>query len=466
MSTAFGIRESVSSPQVNARRPLQVNHEGGVAGAARPPRHRFARLIVRRVVIPLASLALVGCETQRMTSATDPAAPKDTPERTASAGELGATASTTRATGTTLGGPLAGLDAGQLARFEAGRAEFMEVDGVREGLGPVFNDASCVTCHNAPVGGTTGRVETRFGLLAGGQFDALERFGGSLLQDRAVGEVAAGAGTFTYVPEVVPIAANVRAGRVTTPLFGLGLVDAVPDRTFQLLARLEAFYSPATAGRPNVVSEIRTGVTRVGRFGWKAQEPTLHQFAGEALLNEMGVTNPEFPEENCPNGDCSKLAFNPVPAMNDDGTSVERSTDFMTLLGPPPRKGSSYLSVYGELVFASAGCANCHTPALVTGPNGNPALSNKVFFPYSDFLLHDMGALGDGIAQGRAGPNEMRTTPLWGLTAHSTFLHDGRAKSIDEAIRAHGGQGAISRSRYGRMDFFSRAALQAFLRSL
>lgn len=463
MSTAFGIRESVSSPQANARRLHQVNHEGGVV---RPPLDTFARLVVRCVVIPLASLALAGCWDEHMSSVTAPPAPKDSPDRTASATELGATSFSTQVTGTTLGAPLSGLDADLLARFNVGRAEFMEVDGVNEGLGPVFNDASCVTCHNAPVGGTTGRVETRFGLLAGGQFDPLERHGGSLLQDHAIGEVAGGAGTFTYVPEVVPSEANVRAGRITTPLFGLGLVDAVTDRTFMLLARLEAFYSPSTAGRPNFVADLRNGVTRVGRFGWKAQEPTLHQFAGEALLNEMGVTNPEFPDESCPNGDCSKLAFNPVPTMNDDGTSVDRSTDFMTLLGPPPRKGNSYLSVYGELVFLSAGCANCHTPALVTGSNPIPALSNKVFFPYSDFLLHDMGTSGDGIVQGRAGPNEMRTAPLWGLTAHSTFMHDGRAKSIDEAIRAHGGQGAISSSRYGRMDFFSRAAIQAFLRTL
>ncbi|HXS83400.1 MAG TPA: di-heme oxidoredictase family protein [Methylomirabilota bacterium] len=138
----------------------------------------------------------------------------------------------------------------------------------------------------------------------------------------------------------------------------------------------------------------------------------------------------------------------------------------MTLLGPPPRANRSYLSFYGELVFASAGCVSCHTPALVTGLSPVPALSRKVFFPYGDFLLHDMGALGDGIVQGRAGPQQMRTAPLWGLSTRSTYLHDGRTTSLHEAILAHGGQGAVSRSRYSRYDPFSRAALLAFLRTL
>jgi CxxC motif-containing protein (DUF1111 family) len=380
--------------------------------------------------------------------------------------ELGATSLTASVEGTSLGGPLSGLDAGLLARFNEGREEFTEVDGPEQGLGPVFNEASCVACHDAPVGGTNGRVETRFGRGVFGGFDPLATHGGSLLQDHAIGEVPAGVGTHTYVPEVVPPQASVRASRVTTPLFGLGLVDAVPDATFLLLARLEAFYSAAARGTPNLVTEIRTGATRVGRFGWKAQVPTLHQFSGDAYLNEMGITNPEFPNENCPQGDCASLAFNPLPTLNDNGENVEKFFDFMTLLAPPPRPARSYVNLAGELVFARIGCASCHTPALVTGVSPVPALSRKVFFPYSDFLLHDMGALGDGISQGRAGPREMRTTPLWGLSARGTFLHDGRARSVNEAILAHSGQGSLYRARYARLDPFSRTVLLAFLRSL
>jgi CxxC motif-containing protein (DUF1111 family) len=269
-----------------------------------------------------------------------------------------------------------------------------------------------------------------------------------------------------YKPEVVPAQANVRSTRVTTPLFGMGLVDAVPDATFLTLARLEALYTPWTRGTPNLVTEVGTGATRVGRFGWKAQVSSLHEFAGDAYLNEMGVTSPDFPNENCPQGDCSSLAFNPVPTLNDDGGAVEQFFNFMTLLGPPPRASRSYLNVAGELVFAGAGCANCHTPALVTGQSAIPALSRKVFFPYSDFLLHNMGELGDGIVQGRAGPREMRTAPLWGLNSRNTFLHDGRAKSVHAAILAHSGQGAYSRARYTRLNPFARSALLSFLRSI
>src|SRR5206468_4035020 len=134
-----------------------------------------------------------------------------------------------------------------------------------------------------------------------------------------------------------------------------------PDAALLRLARLEAAASPATAGTPSITTEIRTGRTRVGRFGWKAQVPTLHQFSGDAYLNEMGITNPEFPTENCAQGDCSLLAFNPRPDLNDDGTGVTQFTDFMTLLAPPPR-GDLTLQVFkGGGIFAIIGCANCHT---------------------------------------------------------------------------------------------------------
>ena len=421
---------------------------------------------VRNTLLTLLSVALVSCETHRTAVSTAPDVPPEEAGVAVDVKELGATATTPTVGATTLGGPLPGLDAEQLARFNAGRDNFMEVNSAEDGLGPVFNEASCVACHDAPVGGTNGRAETRFGRWSAGGFDPLAEHGGSLMQDHAIGAVAGGAGTFTYVPEVVPSAANVRATRITTPLFGLGLVDAVPDLTFILLARLQAIYSPATRGRPNLVTEVRTGATRVGRFGWKAQVPTLHEFAGDAYLNEMGITSPEFPSENCPQGDCGSLAFNPFPTLNNDGKDVARFADFMTLLVPPPRSNRSFLTLSGEYWFAQVGCASCHTPALVTGFSPVPALSRKVFLPYSDFLLHEMGALGDGIAQGRAGPREMRTAPLWGLGARKTFLHDGRATSIEDAILAHSGQGAPSRARYSRLPSGPRTSLLAFLRSL
>ena len=139
-----------------------------------------------------------------------------------------------------------------------------------------------------------------------GKFDPLDRFGGSLMQDQAIGKVRTdrrsgrrSSGFFTFVPEIVPRRANQTALRNTTSLFGLGLVDAIPDEALTALANRQP---RDTRGRVHMVKEIRTGAMRVGRFGWKAQVPTLFQFSGDAYLNEMGITNPEFPNENLPQG--------------------------------------------------------------------------------------------------------------------------------------------------------------------
>jgi len=411
----------------------------------------------RSRVIVNASLVcvwLAACESPD-SGITSPAPPS--PDATGSSGLLAST---------TLGDPFANLTAAELALFNAGKVEFEAVEAIDEGLGPVFNEASCATCHNAPVGGTTGRKETRFGRIVNSAFDPMTEFGGSLIQDHGIGLVTTATGSFTFIGEVVPTGAAVTAGRITTQLFGLGLVDAVPDEELVQLARLQAAVSPATAGTPSITTEIRTGRTRVGRFGWKAQVPTLFQFSGDAYLNEMGITNPEFPNENCPQGDCSALAFNPRPDLNDDGTAVTQFTDFMTLLAPTPRGNLSLQVVTGNAIFAVIGCANCHTPALVTGRSPVAVLSNKVFQPYSDFLLHDMGDLGDGIAQGSATGRQMRTAPLWGVRTRSLLLHDGRATTLDAAILAHDGQGKGARDHFLRLSPGARFTLLQFLNSL
>jgi CxxC motif-containing protein (DUF1111 family) len=357
------------------------------------------------------------------------------------------------------GDPLRGLTAAQLAAFTAGVAEFTAVEAPDEGLGPVFNEASCATCHSVgAVGGGSTRVETRFGRITNGKFDPMAEFGGSLIQDHAI------AG---FVAETVPVQATIRTGRRTTPLFGLGLVDAVPDNFFQFLASLEAAASPGTAGKVHMVSDPVHGGKSVGKFGWKAQVPNLNTFAGDAYLNEMGITNPLFPDESCPQGDCSLLSANPFPGINDTGSGVLAFTDFMTLLAPPPRGPINGDVVAGELVALRAGCFSCHTPILVTG-NTSPvaALRNKLFEPFSDFLLHDMGSLGDGIVQGDATGREIRTSPLWGLRLITTFLHDGRATTIDAAILAHDGQGRAARDRFAALNARDKARLLAFLKSL
>ena len=363
------------------------------------------------------------------------------------------------------GDPLPGLTDAQLAEFQTGKTEFQGAEDVPDGLGPVFNEATCVACHTIPtVGGGGTRLETRFGRLTNGKFDPMTEFGGSLLQDQGIGLVNVN-GSYEYVGETVPAQATIVAKRRTTPLFGLGFVDAVPDATFVAIAEFQARAFPDTAGRPLMVTNLATGGVSIGKFGWKAQVPTLF-FAGDAYLNEMGITNPMFPNENCPQGDCTVLSHNPVPGLNDDGTGVRRFANFMTLLAPPPRLPVTATIVEGGVVFASLGCANCHVPALKSGPHQVAALSNKAFFPFSDFLLHDMGHLGDGIEQGDARGNEMRTAPLWGLRAITTFLHDGRATSIKAAILAHDGQAETARDRFNALDQETQAKLLAFLNSI
>lgn len=372
-----------------------------------------------------------------------------------------------------IGDPIHGLSTTEEQSFRDGRAAFETTEGPEDGLGPVFNDTSCVACHNAgATGGGSATLETRFGTLDNGAFDPLASRGGSLIQTTGIGV----AGTCTFVGEVVPPQATIVAQRRTTPLFGLGLVEAVPDASLIALAQREARRTPASAGRVSRVTDLVTGKEAIGRFGWKGQNPNLLQFSADAYLNEMGVTTPLFPDENCPQGDCSLLACDPVPGVDDDMEDVELFGDFMRLLAPPDRvavraqaraaRPQGGRQERGPRLFATTGCAACHTPSLTTGDSTVAALSHRSFRPYSDFLLHDMGSLGDGIEQADASGQEMRTAPLWGLRFLTTYLHDGRAKTIEEAILAHAGQGLAARDRFAALSTQRKAALLAFLGAL
>jgi CxxC motif-containing protein (DUF1111 family) len=305
---------------------------------------------------------------------------------------------------------------------------------------------------------------TRIGRIVGGQFDPLIEFGGPQIQDHGIGQFNG----VNFVGEVVPPQATIVAHRRTVPTFGLGLVDAVPDAVFIALAQHEAATTPQTAGRVSPVIDPATGQTRVGRFGWKAQEPTLFAFAGDAYVNELGITTPLFPNENCPQGQCALLAANPARTQPNepDNDDVQLLAEFMSLLAPPPRGSVGSNEQAGSAIFTTIGCADCHTPRLQTAANPVAALNQVAFAPYSDFLLHDMGSLGDGIVQNTAGPREMRTAPLWGLRLQLTLLHDGRARNVDQAVLAHDGQARAARDHYANLNGTQKAQLQAFLHSL
>src|SRR5581483_10176437 len=363
------------------------------------------------------------------------------------------------------GDPFAGLTAEQRDAFNEGRADFSEVETVSDGLGPVFNERSCAACHTTPAtGGGSTRFVTRFARVTASGFDPLVSLGGTLIQDHAIG--LADGSPHAFVAESVPPAANLIVKRRTTPLFGLGLVDATPDAGFVALAQAQAARADGIRGRVNFVDNIRAGMKTAGKFGWKAQVPSLLQFAGDAYLNEMGITSADFPNENCPQGDCAELAFNPAPGINEDGPGIEALHAFMTMLAPPPRGPEGGEVTAGEALFERVGCAESHVATLRTGHNPIAALDRKTYHPDSDFLIHDMGALGDGLEMGDAKGSEMRTTPLWGLRFVTAYLHDGRAATLEEAILAHDGEARAARDRFAALDANRRAKLLAFLRSL
>ncbi len=155
-----------------------------------------------------------------------------------------------------------------------------------------------------------------------------------------------------------------------------------------------------------------------------------------------------------------------MPGIEDTDGGVGKFADFMTFLAPPPAHAFTLVALAGGIEFAALGCATCHVATLTTGPNATVALDRVTFHPYSDFLLHDMGSLGDGIAQGSAGPRVMRTAPLWGVSSQPIYLHDGRAHTLEEAILAHDGEASAARKRYAKLNPLERQALLAFLNSL
>ncbi len=361
------------------------------------------------------------------------------------------------------GDPLPGLTAAELADFGAGQEEFENVEDAAGGLGPIFNGVSCVSCHaSGGVGGGGAVTVTRFARRVDGAFDAMELHGGTLLQQRAIAVDAL---------ENVPTEASIIAHRQSTPLFGLGLIEAIPDRDIQRNAQRPQ--GDGIRGRAAMVQDVVSGEMRVGRFGWKAQLSSVLAFAGDAYLNEMGITSRFFPEENAPNGDTAKLAAvdnlldpedepDPLTGKGD----IDAAADFMRFLAPPPTVPLSPSANAGRQVFQQLNCVACHQPVMFTGPNAIAALSQKPVALYSDLLLHDMGSLGDGIAQGAAGPRDMRTAPLWGLRVSAPYLHDGRAATLDDAIRAHDGEARNSRERYQTLSPGQRQALFDFLNSI
>ncbi len=368
------------------------------------------------------------------------------------------------------GRPFADITPVEFERFRLGLEDFLEVETSEDGLGPAFNGTSCAVCHSIPaIGGSGLMSEVRAGIRSpSGEFrpvlnaDGTE--GDTLFQVFSIPGHAC--------QPVPPPEVNVVARRIPIPLFGSGLVDAIPDSTIASRADPHDLNFDGISGRAALVSDLVTGQLRVGRFGWKAQHATLRAFAGDAYRNEMGITNEVLPQELAQGISAEKMRLcdlipdpEDVPDPRTGLSGVDNFEAFMKFLAPPPRAATTAATQEGEGVFTAIGCATCHVPMLRTGPSEQPLFDRKPVPLFSDLLLHDVGT-GDGIGQGDAAPNEIRTPALWGLRFRRILLHDGSAGSIEDAIERHAQEAALAREEFRRLDEGRRRALLAFLSSL
>ena len=360
-------------------------------------------------------------------------------------------------------------------QFDLDKANFDEREEIADGLGPLYNAQACAECHQNPVSGATSQITE----LRKGRFDGVtftDPPGGSLNNDRAINAA---------IQERVLGADNVTALRSSLNILGDGFVEALPDSFFTNTRNAQPSGMKGTI--INVpVGEATAGTTRIARFGWKNQHASLLSFAADAYLNEMGITSPLQPTENTSNG-TSVAAYDTVPdpedagtVANPRGTDVEAFTRFMRSAKVPPRDtvlaGTSD-AIAGASLFTSIGCANCHTATAQTAPAGTvingttytvpAAIGDKIFHPYSDFMLHDIGQ-GDGIVQngGQGTMNKMRTAPLWGLRTHPRLSFDLLDFTRNNAILFHFGEANPVINNYLNLSVTQQNQLITFLNTL
>ena len=379
----------------------------------------------------------------------------------------------------------------------------------RDGLGPTFNALSCSSCHlldgrgkppDGPDDGERGLL-LRLSIPGTGENGGpvSEPVYGGQLQDRAIVGVPI-EGEFTILYQEIPgLFADGEAytlrrptyqfrelnfgpmqpdtmvsPRVAPAIVGMGLLEAIPEAEILAAADPDDADGDGISGRVNRVWDVRASTLALGRFGWKANQPSVEQQTAGAFLGDLGVTSELFPEENCtaPQEDCLSAPNGGSPEIG-----VERLEDvvmYTQTLAVPAMRDIGHLQVQqGVELFVQAGCAVCHTPKYTTGAHDIEALSNQTIYPYTDLLLHDMGPdLADGRPEFDANGQEWRTPPLWGIglvetvNGHTMFLHDGRARNIAEAILWHGGEGAAARDAFKAFTKEEREALIRFLESL
>jgi CxxC motif-containing protein (DUF1111 family) len=395
------------------------------------------------------------------------------------------------------------------ATHQADQVKFDEVEGLADGLGPLYNAQSCRECHQNPTSGGTSQItELRVGHLGpDGRFrnpeipiahGAETITGRSLVNLRAI--CPSGAFPSTEIQERVPDSESIRTTRISLNLLGDGFIEAVADQTLIDLSRDQCKASHGKiCGQVLYVPIVEApGHTGVGRFGWKDQQASLLSFSGDAYLNEMGITNRLFPDEVT---NLCNTASEPNDQPGPDGLAdIDRFARFMRATKAPARDAQlaeTPLVKKGSDLFDKIGCATCHVRTLTTAAAGTKinggtftipdALARMTFHPFGDFLLHDVGT-GDGIVMamqehyGRnmyqiqwknlsvegfaSTQNKVRTAPLWGVRLRPQLMHDGQSVTLLDAISRHLGEASHVTERFKKLKRNDREALIEFLRSL
>ncbi|AKU91999.1 di-heme oxidoredictase family protein [Vulgatibacter incomptus] len=412
--------------------------------------------------------------------------------------------------------PAANLDEDQRALFNTGHSffdaswvVFPATTTARQGLGPTFNARSCSTCHAKDGRGRPPKVdEVVEGFLVrlsvpgegphgeplpdpsyGTQFKPYS-IPGVPAEGKVTIEYAEVAGRYgdgepytllrpTYGFDQLafgPLDPQALVSpRVAPQMIGLGLLEAIPEERIHALAEAQAASGKGIAGRPNLVWDDTEKRMRLGRFGWKAEQPTVRQQTAGAFVGDMGITNPVYLEEECPEVqvDCREAPRGESPEI--EAKFFDRVVFYSMTLAPPARQKAEDPDVLrGRQLFRDAGCSTCHVARHETGDFPElPQLSRQVIFPYTDLLLHDLGEdLADDRPVFAAGGRDWRTPPLWGLgfvpavNRHDRLLHDGRARGVAEAILWHGGEAENAREHFRNLPREERDALVRFVESL
>jgi CxxC motif-containing protein (DUF1111 family) len=310
----------------------------------------------------------------------------------------------------------------------------------------------------APEGRTKVSYETIAGKYAGGELFELQK------PSYEISQLASG-----------PLGEGVMmSARVAPQVIGLGLLEAVPDETLAARSDPDDKDGDGISGRANRIPDPSTGKYVIGRFGWKANEPTLETQNAGAAFGDIGLTNPLHENENCAPAQADCLAAKKAPEIDLSRKFLDKLTLYTRLLAVPAQRNPADPQVVkGGQLFMQFGCAACHAPTLKTGAAVLPELENQTFHPFTDLLLHDMGeGLADNRPDFEATGSEWRTPPLWGLglvetvNGHDRLLHDGRARGFAEAVLWHGGEAEAAKGAFRNARKMERDALVAFLLSL